>query len=155
MRTPQNHCECLPRSAAARSRRARRVAFTSLLAALALVIAVAPAQAASWRFAGQSISNGRSQPLETELTTANVGTLAPKWTVTTHGNVSATPTVASGVVYFPDLGGYVYAVRARSGAQIWQQQVAAYNGVPGSRARVSPAIYRKEIILGDNGSKGG
>jgi polyvinyl alcohol dehydrogenase (cytochrome) len=111
--------------------------------------------AASWQFAGQSISNSRSQPLETQLTTANVGTLTPKWTLTTHGNVSATPTVAGGVVYFPDFGGYVYAVRAGSGALVWQQQVSAYNGVAGSRSRVSPAIYRNEIILGDNGSKGG
>jgi len=57
--------------------------------------------AASWRFAGHDISNSRTQPAETLITTANVSTLAPRWVFTTHGNVSATPTVAGGVVYFP------------------------------------------------------
>ena len=57
---------------------------------------------ANWRFAGHDISDSRTQPLETLITTANVGSLAPKWVFATHGNVSATPTVAGGVVYFPD-----------------------------------------------------
>jgi polyvinyl alcohol dehydrogenase (cytochrome) len=33
-----------------------------------------------------------------------------KWTAPTHGDVSATPTVANGIVYFPDWGGYIDAV---------------------------------------------
>jgi polyvinyl alcohol dehydrogenase (cytochrome) len=126
-----------------------------LCVVLALSAVVVSAQgAASWKFAGQGIANSRSQPLETQITTANVGTLALKWKFTTHGDVSATPTVAGGDVYFPDFGGYLYAVNASTGALIWQQQIPAYNGVAGSRSRVSPAIYGQEIILGDNGSKG-
>src|SRR5207237_8063471 len=81
--------------------------------AVAVVLGAVPASAqavATWKFAGQGISDGRSQPAETLLTPANVPTLAPKWVLKTHGNVSATPTVAGGTVYFPDGGGYVYAV---------------------------------------------
>jgi outer membrane protein assembly factor BamB len=58
----------------------------------------------------------------------NVGQLAPKWVFTTHGDVSATPTVADGVVYFPDFGGYLNAVNAKSGALIWQKRISGYDG---------------------------
>jgi polyvinyl alcohol dehydrogenase (cytochrome) len=111
--------------------------------------------AASWRFAGHDISNSRTQPAETLITTANVSTLAPRWVFTTHGNVSATPTVAGGVVYFPDAGGYLNAVNAKTGALLWQQQISAYDGATGSRSRVSPAIYGTEAIIGDISLKGG
>ena len=110
---------------------------------------------ANWRFAGHDISDSRTQPLETLITTANVGSLAPKWVFATHGNVSATPTVAGGVVYFPDSGGYLNAVDAKTGKLVWQQQIAAYDGASGSRSRDSPAIYGQRIIVGDNSPKAG
>ena len=123
-------------------------------AVFATVPAVAGA-AASWPLAGHDMANSRSQPLETQITTANVGTLAPRWIFSTHGDVSATPTVAGGAVYFPDFGGYLNAVSAKTGKLIWQHPISSYNGVSGSHSRVSPAVYSGEIIVGDNGSKGG
>ena len=74
---------------------------------------------ASWQSAGNDIGNSRTQPLETKLNADNIGSLAVKWTFTTHGDVSATPTVANGMVYFPDWGGYVNAVTANTGALVW------------------------------------
>jgi outer membrane protein assembly factor BamB len=66
--------------------------------------------------------------------------------------VSATPTVANNVVYFPDFGGYLNAVNAKTGELIWQHKISEYDGSPGVVSRVSPAIYKKELILGDNAS---
>ena len=68
------------------------------------------AGAASWTTAGQNISNSRTQPQESLITATNVAELAPRWIFKTHGNVSATPTVYGGIVYFPDNGGYLNAV---------------------------------------------
>ncbi len=131
-------------------------AITCVWVLFPVIPSVAGAQtAASWRFAGQDISNSRSQPLETTITTGNVATLAPKWVFTTHGNVSATPTVYGGVVFFPDSGGYLNAVNAISGELVWQQQISAYDGAAGSHSRVSPAVYGQEIIVGDITGKGG
>jgi len=121
----------------------------------AMLPSVAVARTASWSSAGQNISNSRSQPLETEITAGNVAQLAPKWVFTTHGDVSATPTVDGGVVYFPDSGGYLNAVNAKTGELVWQQQISAYDGAPRSHSRVSPAIYRQEIIVGDITGHGG
>jgi len=110
----------------------------------------AGASSASWPSAGQNLANSRTQSEETQISPADVGKLAPKWKFTTHGEVSATPTVDEGVVYFPDWAGYLYAVNASTGQLIWQRQISEYDGTAGTVSRVSPAVYGNELILGDN-----
>jgi polyvinyl alcohol dehydrogenase (cytochrome) len=119
----------------------------------------------SWLFAGNDVTNSRTQPAETKISSNSVGNLAVKWTFTDHGDVSATPTVANGVVYFPDWGGYINAVNAQTGALIWQKQLSADYGYPDASppftppfnswiSRTSPAIYGNELIFGDNNGSG-
>src|SRR4051812_44302052 len=103
-----------------------------------------------WLVMGQNLSNTRSQPAERQLGPGNVHTLTPRWTFTTGGDVSATPTVAGNSVYFGDWAGNLYAVRADTGKLEWSHSVAEYNGRPGSIVRVSPAIAGDVIIVGDN-----
>ena len=103
----------------------------------------------SWPFAGNDAKNSRTQAGETSIGAGNVGRLAVKWAFTTHGDVSATPTVANGIVYFPDFGGYVNAVSASTGALVWQVKTSDVFG-PGAVSRTSPAIYGNEVIIGDN-----
>jgi polyvinyl alcohol dehydrogenase (cytochrome) len=116
-------------------------------------------------FAGNEVTNSRTQSAETKISSSNVGQLAVKWTAPTHGDVSATPTVANGVVYFPDWGGYINAVNAQTGAVIWQKQLNADYGYPAASppftppfnnwiSRTSPAIYGDEVIFGDNNGSG-
>ena len=57
----------------------------------------------------------------------NAGDLATKWTFQTHGDVSATPAVVGGAVYFPDWGGYINKVNAATGQLIWQRKLSNYN----------------------------
>ncbi len=45
---------------------------------------------------------------------------------------SATPTVADGVVYFPDWNGWLYAVDAQTGNAIWEKQISTYDGPAGA-----------------------
>ena len=131
----------------------------------ALGVAASPAAAAiagvgpaSWPTAAQSSSGERNQPLEFQIGPQNVSQLAPKWVFTDHGDVSATPTVANGVVYFPDFGGYLNAVNAQTGALIWQSQIDSYPGETASTpanpivARDSPLILGHDLIVGDNAS---
>src|SRR3954468_11795700 len=61
--------------------------------------------AGQWRMAGQDLGNTWSQPAEHKISPANVKDLSPKWTFTTGGDVSATPTVFGDAVYFPDWAG--------------------------------------------------
>ncbi len=137
----------------------RRRATAGFVAACCAVLfatfgaAVAPAQGlfgADWLSAGHDLANSRTQPDEFEIGVGNVAQLAPKWIFTTHGDVSATPTVQGGAVYFPDSGGYVNAVAAATGSLLWQTNIESYTGVSGGIARTSPAVAGDEIILGDN-----
>jgi polyvinyl alcohol dehydrogenase (cytochrome) len=153
MLSQQYRREAAPR----RGRISYALVRSTALICVGLIVAIMPsvagAHTANWPSAGRSIANSRSQPLETTITTGNVAQLAPRWVFTTHGDVSATPSVAGGVVYFPDRGGYLYAVKAKTGKLLWQQQISTYDGDAGSISRVSPAVYHHEIIIGDTGGK--
>ena len=72
---------------------------------------------ALWLSAGQNLNNTRFQSAEHKIGVDNVSTLAVKWQFTTRGgDVSATPAVDENNVYFPDWGGYLYAVNRKTGA---------------------------------------
>jgi polyvinyl alcohol dehydrogenase (cytochrome) len=113
------------------------------------------APAPDWPMAGHDLGGSRNQPAETAINSANVGTLAVKWSFTTGASVSATPTVESGVVYFPDWAGNLYALDASTGKQIWQTQISSYTGIVNDISRTSPAIYNNELIFGDDLSESG
>ena len=99
--------------------------------------------------AGQNIDDTHFQAAEHEISPASVGRLAPRWTLTTAGAISTTPTVDDGAVYVPDYGGKLWAVAAGSGRVLWSQDISSYTGVPGDLSRTSPAVYRDELVLGD------
>ena len=125
---------------------------TAVLFCVGAAAAAAAPSLGSWPSAAQSILGNRSQPFELTINSHNVSQLEPKWVFTLNGQggESATPTVADGVVYFPDWNGYLYAVNARTGGLIWQKQISSYDGQPGQVSRNSPLIDGNELILGDN-----
>src|SRR5580700_6713267 len=102
-----------------------------------------------WSMAGQNIDDTHFQAAEHEISPANVGRLAPRWTLTTSGAISATPTVDDGAVYVPDYGGKLWAVAAGSGRALWSRDISSYTGLTGDQSRTSPAVYGGELILGD------
>jgi len=104
---------------------------------------------AQWPVAGQNLNDTHFQVDEDTISPANVSTLTPKWTLTTTGNVTATPTVFAGVVYVSDMGGTLWAVKASNGQVLWSHTIASYTGVPGDLSRTSPAVFGDEIITGD------
>jgi polyvinyl alcohol dehydrogenase (cytochrome) len=123
----------------------------AVLLAATLSVHSGPPQPRSgqWRIAGQNLSNTWSQPSEHSITPANVKELKPKWVFTTDGDVSATPTVDDDAVYFPDWAGNLFAVKKDSGRLIWSHKISEYDGVDGAISRVSPAVDRNHVIIGD------
>ena len=81
-----------------------------------------------WRNAGQDINNSRYANLESIIGVGNAAQLAPKWTFTAGGNVSATPTMANNAVYFPDWAGNLYGVNSANGKLIWSGKISSYDG---------------------------
>ena len=102
-----------------------------------------------WSMAGQNIDDTHFQAAEHQISPANADRLAPRWTLTTAGAISTTPTVDDGAVYVPDYGGKLWAVAAGSGKVLWSQDISSYTGVAGDVSRTSPAVYGGELILGD------
>src|SRR5271169_5705091 len=102
-------------------------------------VAAAPLMAQDWPMFGQDVTNSAS-PQQTSLTQGNVGRLQLKWTFTTGGDVSARAALVSGVLYFPDWAGNLYAVNANSGQTVWSHQLSYYGLAAGTVSRNSPAV---------------
>lgn len=104
-----------------------------------------------WTAAGQNIHNTRNNAAEHEINASNVANLKPRWALTTEGDVTATPAVYRGVVYVPDRGGNLLAVRASDGTVIWTHKVGDYTGVTGDASRTTPLVYGNELLIGTGG----
>ena len=129
-------------------------AAVKLSVAASLLWAASPALAAGqaptdWPFSGHDIHNTRNAAGESILDPSRVASLKPLWTLTTDGNVSATPAVVDDVVYAPDFGGSLWAVDAATGRVIWKSVVGDLTGVKGDVSRTTPAFWRGSLILGE------
>ena len=102
-----------------------------------------------WPMIGHDSTNTRNQPFERTIGAANVSHLAVKWVATTAGDVSATPAVVNGAVYFGDFGGMLWKLNAETGEVIWSHLVSDYTGIPGDIARTSPTIAGNTLVVGD------
>jgi polyvinyl alcohol dehydrogenase (cytochrome) len=121
-------------------------------AALAL-LSLSPAQAdpsGEWSVGGQNLGDTHSQP-DTAITPRNVSHLTQKWAFTTGGDVTATPAVVDGTVYFPDWAGNFFAVDAATGKALWSHQLADWTHVEKDLSRTDPAVDGDTVVLGDQG----
>jgi polyvinyl alcohol dehydrogenase (cytochrome) len=101
-----------------------------------------------WGMIGNDSTNSRNQPFEHSIGPANVGDLALKWVATTAGDVSATPAVVNGAVYFGDFGGKLWKLDAETGQVIWSHLVSDYTGIAGDIARTSPSVAGNTLVVG-------
>jgi polyvinyl alcohol dehydrogenase (cytochrome) len=122
------------------------------VAALAAAMAIAAgfAAAADWPMASHDPTGGHFQPSETAIGAANVGRLAPRWTLGVAGSVNATPAVVNGAVYFPDSGGKFWKVDAKNGKVIWSVSVPELAGTDKAFSRTSPAYADGMVFIGAN-----
>jgi polyvinyl alcohol dehydrogenase (cytochrome) len=117
---------------------------------LATTAGASGAPGSDWTTYGYDPGNSRTQPFEHDITPADAAQLAVKWVATTTGDVSGTPVVAGGAVYFGDFGGTVWKLDANTGAVIWSRSVSAYTGIAGDYARTSPSLDGNVLVVGTN-----
>ncbi len=110
-----------------------------------------------WVTIGHDPGDSRSQPNEHAIGTSTAAALVPRWIAATGGDVSGTPTVANGAVYFGDFtttsgglttGGMVYKLDAATGNVIWSHPMSYYTGIANDIARVSPSLDGNVLIVG-------
>ena len=107
------------------------------------------ARGPDWPMIGHGSTNTRNQPFERRIRPSNVSRLTPKWVATTAGDVSATPAVVDGAVYFGDFGGMEWKLDADTGKVIWSHKVSDYTGIPGDISRSSPSLAGNTLVIGD------
>lgn len=121
-----------------------RSALALAALALALVPQGARATAGDWPVYGLDLSNSRHQTAETQITEATAPNLTAKWFFKTGRDVTGTPIVAAGTVFFGDTGGSFYAVDAASGRRVWSRTLRG--------PMFGTAAYSNgRVIAGDNG----
>ena len=98
---------------------------------------------------GFDAANTFSQPDEHKIRPKNVDRLAVKWVTQTAGDVSATPAVVDGAVYFGDFGGKLWKLDADTGEVLWSHAVEDYTGIAGDISRTSPSVVGHTLIVGD------
>jgi len=85
------------------------------------LLAGLPGDGSKWLMYHGNYFGHRYSPL-TQITTQNVNQLKAQWTFQTRisPNFQSTPIFVDNVLYVTGFGGYVWAIDARTGRQIWQ-----------------------------------
>jgi polyvinyl alcohol dehydrogenase (cytochrome) len=129
------------------------VSVAALAVASGALAGDGPARPHDWITIGRIPTNTRDSFFENKIKPSNVARLAPKWIATTNGDVSATPAVVDGAVYFGDFGdgthgGTLWKLDADTGAVIWSHFVPDYTGIAGDYARTSPSVDGNTLVVG-------
>uniref|UniRef100_A0A2N9EBW1 Pyrrolo-quinoline quinone repeat domain-containing protein n=1 Tax=Fagus sylvatica TaxID=28930 RepID=A0A2N9EBW1_FAGSY len=97
---------------------------------------------AFWLNHGRDITNRRYADDEVLISPKTVSRMKLKWKFFAGKDISATPAVDNGVVYFPSWNGYLYAVNAINGGLIWKQNLSALTGLNGTGIVVNVTVSR-------------
>ncbi|XP_042049086.1 polyvinylalcohol dehydrogenase-like [Salvia splendens] len=114
-------------------------------------ISFADNSTAEWLTHGRDISNRRSEiggsinPISVRL-----GLLRQRWKFLAGFDITATPSVANGVVYFPSWNGNLYAVNAANGVLIWQRSLGQLTGIPPTGTYVNVTVSRSTPVVADD-----
>jgi outer membrane protein assembly factor BamB len=103
----------------------------------------ARASAINWPQQGMNAAHTAFNASEKTIGTGNVANLAQLWSFPTGAQISAPILIEKGVAYVNSADGYLYAVNATTGAQIWK-----YQTYEGGGSQDDPAISGTRIFVG-------
>ncbi|CAJ1828408.1 unnamed protein product [Sphenostylis stenocarpa] len=110
----------------------------------------------SWLNHGGDIYNRRYARMEHKISVETVSNLSLKWKFIAGKDITATPAIFNGILYFPSWNGDIFAVRARDGLLVWKQNLQNLTGlnatgfVPGVNwtvARATPTIAEHDLLV--------
>ncbi|KAL0350914.1 UNVERIFIED_CONTAM: Polyvinylalcohol dehydrogenase [Sesamum radiatum] len=82
-----------------------------------------------WLNHGGDIYNRRYAAAETKISPSTAPNLHLKWEFKAGKDISATPAICDGVVYFPSWNGFIYAVKTADGSLVWRKNVQELTGL--------------------------
>ncbi|PIN25332.1 Polyvinyl alcohol dehydrogenase (cytochrome) [Handroanthus impetiginosus] len=122
--------------------------LVTLLLALCFLVDNANAE---WFTHGGDITNRRNGIGGTiNPISVRAGLLRQRWKFLAGFDITATPSVAGRVVYFPSWNGNLYAVDAGNGRLIWKQSLGQLTGIPPTGRYVNVTVSRSTpVVAGD------
>ncbi|PIA27918.1 hypothetical protein AQUCO_07400035v1 [Aquilegia coerulea] len=126
----------------------------TLFTVLYLLTIVANAGAA-WLNHGGDLSNRRYAPTELVINRLSVSRLRLKWSFYAGKDITATPAIFGGKVYFPSWNGHIYAVNALDGSLAWDKNLGELTNLTSTGvvvnvtvSRATPTITGNLLIVG-------
>ncbi|KAK1562174.1 hypothetical protein Q3G72_007459 [Acer saccharum] len=77
---------------------------------------------------GDNLYNRRHASKETKISPKTVSKLNLKWEFYAGKDISATPSIFNGTLYFPSWNGQIYAVNASDGSLVWKKNICNLTG---------------------------
>lgn len=124
--------------------------FTSIFCCLFFCLHIITASASSywveedhssqdWLNHGGDLFNRRYASKENKISPKSAPNLRLKWKFYAGREITATPAIFKGTIYFPSWNGNIYAVKACDGSLVWEQSIQNLTGIksPGSVTNVT------------------
>lgn len=104
---------------------------------------------------GNYLFNRRHASKETKISPKTVSKLSLKWEFYAGKDISATPSIFNGTLYFPSWNGQIYAVKPSDGSLVWKknlQNLTGFSPTPGLVANVNWTVSRSTptIVVDDH-----
>jgi outer membrane protein assembly factor BamB len=78
---------------------------------------------------GGDLHNRRYANKETKISPTTVSKLSLKWKFYAGDDITATPAIFNGNLYFPSWNGYIYAIKESDGSLIWKKNLHNLTGI--------------------------
>nr|DAD31189.1 TPA_asm: hypothetical protein HUJ06_010040 [Nelumbo nucifera] len=134
--------------------------YAAVLVLCALCLLTVMANASSnWLNHGGDLYNRRYAKGENKISAKTVSRLRLKWKFFAGKDITATPAIFHGIVYFPSWNGNVYAVKGADGSLVWKKNLGELTGLNATGiglsqdinvtvSRSTPTVAGKLLIIG-------
>ncbi|KAK9272819.1 hypothetical protein L1049_003197 [Liquidambar formosana] len=111
----------------------------------------------NWLNHGGDLYNRRYADKETKISPATASKLRLKWKFYAGKDITATPAIFNGTLYFPSWNGYIYAVKALDGSLVWKKNLQRLTGLNATGlvsninwtvSRSTPTVADDLLIIG-------
>lgn len=111
----------------------------------------------NWLNHGGDLYNRRYAKKETKISPITVSELGLKWEFYAGKDISATPAIFDGTLYFPSWNGFIYSVKASDGSLVWEKNLETLTGLNATGfllnvnttvSRTTPTIAGDLLIVG-------
>ncbi|TYI86327.1 hypothetical protein E1A91_D04G057600v1 [Gossypium mustelinum] len=123
-------------------------------------VAKEPKSSQNWVNHGGDLYNRRHAEKETMISPETVSNLRLKWEFIAGKDITATPAIFDGTLYFPSWNGNIYAIKACDGSLVWEKNLEELTGLNATGfivnvnwtvARATPTIADDLLIIGISG----